>query len=814
MSYTFSTSSGFATDVNLGVIRGLIMAQITRRGLVSVTAVGDSIDIVFDGDLNSGELLLLGGIISGLDNAASPQLSLGYIDPATNTLIHMINGQPQKFLGSQVNEIIISKTSQKHFPTVKAAILANNTPNNIFVVYPGTYVEDNPITLPAGTFLKGAGTAQNCIIVAANPNYDIIKLGAGAGTYNLSFFNAYGVDPSTGQKARGIYLDGSQTPDQSNFSAVLQCFFVDCNIGLESDGKNLSTVANIDTLFCDKIVCKARMRNCESAVVVRNGGQMICTSLQVMGTMAIPNISLQYTFNRAIYFSDPFTKLTLITSSIWISNIGLYANNGGALQVMLLMMTNCNTGIQVGPNVPLDPTDNTNMRLMNTAIFGSNLNVLNSENYDMVVESTSSNINFDSDMLDDTKFLNPNNVVLNIKYNSIVFNEYIQTISGNVRFGSLLSPTKATFGQGEYLSTGSIVLSNTDFETGTWINNTLIATNIEGEFEIFPGTGVGNCCYIGGPQFIPGIKIMITTPVVSQTILEDYIWEYWNGNNWIWFNIMQTDSSPAHYTYRNSCMNKADTFDVRFGLTSATPFALKTLFSFSRYWIRIRIINAIASKPLAQYVRIHVNTKAINNDGFTELFGDARVLKTVATGLETSYPSNSVLGTQELFLAQKLSFSRTNGLFVRGNTCRLGYRTILPFDIDISFPLKLEFVFVGDNSMAGNVSWCLRYSYTLPGSKIYHNVIDAPEELPSTNIITMISIVSQQDTDNRMIFKIPVSCIDSNPKNNMANVLWISLERNSSTSNTVDTYLGNVAMVFNKASYISWCTSGNHLLSY
>ena len=63
-------------------------------------------------------------------------------------------------------EIIISKSGLSQFNSLAAAVQSvSGATGCIFRVYPGTYYETNPITLPANCSVVGEGTAGNCIIV-------------------------------------------------------------------------------------------------------------------------------------------------------------------------------------------------------------------------------------------------------------------------------------------------------------------------------------------------------------------------------------------------------------------------------------------------------------------------------------------------------------------------------------------------------------------------------------------------------------------------------------------------------------------------
>lgn len=795
-SYRYLTSPGFCTTANLAQVRTNILAQITDVTLTSLTSSNNIIIASFPAQLSLQDAETLNTIITSLDTGGSTAI-VPYVYPGSGLMKVLLNGSEQPYVGNQGNEIIIAKGPQAQYSSIKAAIAAHQTPNTVFCIYPGTYIEVNPIVVPAGCYLKGQGLAQTTIIVAANPNADLIVLSAQAGVFKLCLNGAYG----TG--SRGIYIDGTQSGGRGLINMIEECLIVDCNIGIEVDGKNLSAPAIVDMIILDKVFFKALSRNNDKALYCHRGGIVQSISSELTGVPYLLNVTPGFNYNYGMYCTDLNSKITSITYLNYGCPNAIFVDNSGYIQLVLANIYNSGTGLTVGPNGTT------------SSLTGSNINVINSTTHDLLVQSTDANINFNSDMLNDAKFVNPNNVTLSIKYNTLIFNEYTQTMIGDNRFGTPFRPTKSSFGQGEYITSGCVVMSNTDFETGTWTDVSAQANDpSDPYFNLFSGQGAGNCCYIGNDQFIPGIKAEIVTPCISNVKLSDVTWEYWGGSNWITFHIMQSYFEPPYYTEIRSILAVFDTFNIRFGLTSETPFVLQTLNGYTKYWVRIRVINTLPSIPVCNYFRIHVSSKLIGEDGFSSLYGDARVVKTISNGLDISYPSNSTMGNQELYVAQDLSIAKTHNVFRAGNLCRLGYKTILPFDIDSSFPFKLEFAFIGDNSLPGDVSFTLRRTYTVPGNKVYHNLADAPAELPSYDIQNIVVPITAADTDTRALFVIPIFCIDVHPSTDYCNIMWLSLERDATGNDSRDTYVGNISIILSKGYHISCYASGTHITGF
>ena len=97
-------------------------------------------------------------------------------------------GTEYTYFGTQSKEIHISKNTTEKYRTLGDAIAANNSPNNIFIIHPGTYIENNPIIIPLGSSIKSIGTAQNTTLIAQNPSSDLIVLGTNCRIFGISLF--------------------------------------------------------------------------------------------------------------------------------------------------------------------------------------------------------------------------------------------------------------------------------------------------------------------------------------------------------------------------------------------------------------------------------------------------------------------------------------------------------------------------------------------------------------------------------------------------------------------------------------------------
>ena len=386
---------------------------------------------------------------------------------------------------------------------------------------------------------------------------------------------------------------------------------------------------------------------------------------------------------------------------------------------------------------------------------------------------------------------------------------YNQDSLGDTQIGASTQPSQLAIGEGQYITEGLLVVSNSNLAIGTWVNNTPSALSTTGiPFNLFQATSTGNCMYLGSDSSIFGFEINISTATSSITPSTSVIWEFWNGTAWTAFNIMQMYPSPPQHSYSNSFISLQNKFQIRFGLTMASPFAILTLNNAIKYWVRLRIINALSSLPAGDLVTMHTNSTIINTDGTIEYYGNARIFKDFEVLVS---PSGMVTSSQEFFFAPNFSVTKTNDVFSHGSLVRVGFNFKMPIEIDTSFPIKLNIGFVCNNTGSGNVFWTIRYVYSAANSNIYLTSTDSQNH-PNPNILTttMTSPISanQNNQDLRSTISLNVSTFPTSLSSADKYIFYGVLERNSMSSNMSDTYPGSVFLTDVHVLYSAWCNFG------
>jgi hypothetical protein len=761
----------------------------------------DVVTIHFDATLTVDEEATLSALCSAHIPAplkTTPQL---FIENGTVKWIDATN-VPRVFLGTQTSEIHISKETQGQFSSIKAAIQAVNSPNVVFYVHPGQYVEDNPIVVPPGCTVMSKGTAVNTYIIAANATQDIIRPGPLCTVQGFTFIGALGPG------ARGVYFDGSQSGGTGQFTLVSQCFFRGCQIALESDGKNIPGI--VDTLYLRELVISPLPPPypavpLDKAVYCHSGGSVISSSVMISGFPAPYNIPI----GTGVYCTDAGSKVAMAVTSTWYCTQGLLLNNDANSECALFTSRNNGTGVVIGEDG------------LHTRLSVASLDIKDSSNWDIDVMAQDCEFGLHSGFADPGKVRNPNGVKLNAKFNSSAYGKYYQASTGDVMIGTVSNPSKMAIGEGRYDQSNVTVFKNASLEdNASWTDVTLVASIFPSSaFDLFPSTAAGNCIYLGrAAGNVVGLKIEVTTACVSPVNNGDLVWEYWDGTQWTSFNVMQTSSEPPNESVSVSFLNQVGKYHIRFGLTSLTPFALKALNGVERYWARLRVVNALPSNPQTQYLKFHTHAAEFNKDGFLEFFGDSRSVQSLRARSVPFAPNSSSSFVNINIASDGSTVDTIKSLSLVGT---MTFLTQLPRDLDTSFPVKCNVSFTCTTDTMDtntNVTWIVRWSKVkkgdpmwLQGSSSMPTTFEPSNTSSLTKQSTILAATNNQDLREQFAIDTSFLCPNVSPVDSGINddMLFISIERDMANSD----YTGTMIINNVSFSYVSWC-NGTHLLSF
>ncbi len=186
---------------------------ITTLGITSVTELNSS--GIVTASFFSGSGLNLVGIVTqltvgtGLTLTSSQAVGKGTVQVGIKTSI----GKTiyVAFEGSDTNTGLVESDAKR---TIKAAA-ALALPGDTIKVFPGTYVENNPITLAANVSVQGT-ELRNCIVTPQSPGLDLFYVNNGCHMTNLSFNGA----PATNNAAVVSFVPLSGVASDRFFDAA------------------------------------------------------------------------------------------------------------------------------------------------------------------------------------------------------------------------------------------------------------------------------------------------------------------------------------------------------------------------------------------------------------------------------------------------------------------------------------------------------------------------------------------------------------------------------------------------------------------
>ncbi len=671
------------------------------------------------------------------------------VSSSSDTFSLKTNHMCEKYISNDINNPF-------HFESIKDAVTACSDPNQIFILYPGVYNENNPIYLPEGTTIKALSSAGNVIVNAVNNNADLFVC------TKWSRIDSITINGPTAAGCRAVLFDQSGT-SPSQESTIQDCIINNSNIAIECI--NIPCLLNINNVII------LSTENSSMGIYAHNGGTIVFRNIEILG-------SAQYPLPTGMLCSD--TKSVIIGSGYRASFCGtaVSVNNNGTCNVMLSKIDNSTIAFNVGSdNRPI--------------LLTCQCNCVNNVT-DLSILAATAIINIESCQIDTSKMYNQNNIKICMKSNNNTPVSMYHTILGNVNVGDIVQPSSLSVGHGEYNMRGIKVLSNSDMEAGTWTDNSSSLS-----YNLFNSVSTNNCCYIGSSTTISTIDIRVTGACTS-TPITSVVYEYWNGASWVIVPTMMTLASPPYNLQNSTFLPNVATYNVRFASYSDVSTSVNNI---TKNWIRLRVVSDISNIPVVKPIRVKNNNTKINDDGFIEYFGNSRQVSEIKLNMLTSH---NTPGNSNIFINKSISLVQTGNVFLSSSLCSLCVSTFLPRSIDISHPLRINLVYTVDDSTAGNVSFKLYRCTAANSDQLYLTENSAPVASPIS--IVNVSVPSNSvGVMNTAILDINLSDILTQ------SVIWIGIERYAGDDS--DTFSGSVNVINISAKYIKWC-EGLHISNF
>jgi len=307
-----------------------------------------------------------------------------------------------------------------------------------------------------------------------------------------------------------------------------------------------------------------------------------------------------------------------------------------------------------------------------------------------------------------------------------------------------------------------------------------------------------------------GIKTLVDTALVPGS--GSVVFEYWDGDSWEAFNIMETEAENPHASNANAALQTTGSYHLRFDWRMKLDWAKNDPPSTgtNRFWIRIRVATGVTTAPILQQIKIHSNRTEINADGFIEYFGLGRPLNRIPFDVNNfSESPTAAPNDQSLYLSDNLVLGRTANSFQNTGTDTIGLAVFLPYDTDTSCPIRLLAGFTVDGGTANGtrvIKFTIYWNTSSRGDNIYRSEATAPSTSTGEQSTTFTYTVPASGNDKLVKGFIDLEIPSTKPladsSTGEGDILWITVKRDP--SDVQDTYTGDVNLVQLTPYYCKW----------
>lgn len=613
-------------------------------------------------------------------------------------------------------------------------------------VYPGVYLEDNPITLKPYVSLYAMAGAPATKIIANNINSNLVVLDAGGEIRGVTVFGATG--------AAGVYYSGGAIA-----AAILDVLMDNCLTGLKVTGPG-------SNIYASNVIFSGTMDN---PIAIENGSNMFLRMANIFSTGVDKAIKIDAS--------------TLDGVGIFIqtnAEDGIFLDNGAIIDIRDASVQYSNNALHLSSN------GNNIARLFSFQID-------NSTTYDMLSDSANNIIVMQGGKADANK-IKTSGCSINTNYFYDKQWESSQVIEGKLSVGSKQTPTNFITGGGSFYIQEMTVMTNTNGEVGTWNDITSNLTNQDAVgTDLFAGTGADNCMYVGVTNKFYGIRYLIINAINLGT--GSLVWEYWNGAAWTTYASMASKREPQYTPYANS-FAAVTWIQERMYTGIGADWATKTLNSIAdKYWIRCRIVSSITTIPKADVMDIQPDSMVIRFDGTRHYFGANRFVTNLPLKLYAK--PNKALQAENpasLSIANAINIAETNLTFADGEVDDVVfYVDKFPFGIDYSYPMTLEITWC-TAATTGNIEWSVEYAVVRPTTAILDGTI--PKQIIS-GVFAVGATAWQTQKSQLQIYIDPTNI-------QIGDVFYTRLLRDARSTNTDDTMVGDAVVVRFEVKQMVW----------
>jgi len=700
------------------------------------------------------KVILIGDMTISGDMTVDGVLSFGSLAPGLAI--------PVKVGNSRVLEV----SDESLYASIGAAITAANAlippPSNlngvVIRIYPGMYIENNPLVIPEGIVITGkAGRAPFVKIIPMNAT-TVFDIQGDASIKNIMIL---------GNENATI---GINCTVPGTIVTVEKTVVMGCATGMLFDG--IGTSINILT----SAVVSTTGQSITTGVHLKNG---VSTNLTIASTMQGTDPD---PFVIGLLVEGLGTEAFVSSSRFSGTLTGLHVTDNAVVDILSSEFKDCTLAVDIETGATV---------IINGGIFNDNID-------DILVRDLTSTLNLSSASLDKGKISYPIGSDTQLAYFNIADTNTGFTIEGGLIVGSTTQPTISAFGEGRS--------SIEDMTVLTLENTGTIFTDITSDasdpnstpFTVYPDLTANSALYIGRDTKFWGCFNEILSAITLGA--GSLIFEYFNGA-WTSFNAMVTQAGELFISYAQNPFTQIENQQIRFGQIQ-NDWLQTSVFSINKFWIRIRITTTITVSPILQLVKLHSSTTRIDSSGFMEYFGKARPIKQIPYDINISQAANNSPSNQDIYLSDNLNFGNIENQFQNGALDRTGMKFYLPPEIDTSFDINMVWIWFAE-ATGGNVQWTIRWGYTTIGDAVHTTIGQAPAVWYNEQNLTIVETVPA------VLRELKTSTIGISIPNMVArqgsglpqDILVVTIERAGNT----DTNTSDINMMQIAPFYHSWC---------
>lgn len=660
--------------------------------------------------------------------------------------------------------VIVAKSGGEY--TTIAAALASITTASIsepwtIIVRSGVY-DESPLTMKP--YVNIVGSDSRTVVHAINASVPLFTM-------------------ANNSKINGISIDGPGSSEcvsaSSGNSAILNVKFVSGRTGISVTGSGtLMTVTGI----------------CEFGNSLQNGIESLNGA--IVDANSVLNMA-----SRAFYSDN--AEMWIHNSGISGSLVGLDADNSGTIFPSLITCRDVSNPVHVGAT-------GTNY------IIGNSVTSHGVSMFDVIQESTSSVITLTSCFFSEDKISVVNFQNVNIQFASEDTEQKSVINSINMKNGVAEKGRELQTGEGGHTSRGIMVFEYTK-STDAYVNVTANAQSASSPTFGIPHGATDDALYIAWNLNKSGDKrkffgiLFDTVTALDLGLTGEVETEIWNGSAWISVRTMSAQETGKKLPFTNKeKFQRLGKESIRFNKSVDADWVKNDPVSFGipLYWARFRIVQDVNIPPVFQYMDVHPSYIGFSEDGWMSCFGKARSVKTIPWDIGLLQAANNSPSNSDIYVSDYLNVGRIENRFQDGTIDRTGFNSHLPFDIDTSCPLTIEWAFTPlSNAVPGNdsVDWVVRWGWTNDGDDVFTSSSAAPTTGPNEQNISVSSIVTARRVQMSVKVELDISEMKSRSPSGNGDYIWVTIQRSGNS----DSYNGDVAIINVSPKYIAWSIGGH-----